>query len=329
MQLRSVQLSVDSDAGRRFAGLLESSSRPLNQQTLQALLSDIVGADVGLASAFRLLLNHAVYVEFFSATSINAAQCHSLTSIAVDSLAPQLAERIADFLEGYRAARFPAAAPGLPAAASAAQFTQDSHPPTEVDFGPAGHGSAAGDCPPTEYERPAAADAPPSPAATGQATGQSAPQSTRVQPAGGTTDGSLPFRAIAIVLAMVAGVALLFRVPALCEPIGLCSAPSSRGDEPGSEPPAAGTVTGQKSAPTDSAPSSSSTFSAPPSVPPSASAGASPSRGSAEPASDLVRPPLERTAQRPSPSLPRSQPTAPPSAPAPSAGPPLRDEPLW
>lgn len=309
-------MSIDSDAGRRFAGLLESSSRPMNQRTLLALLNDIVGSDVGLASAFRLLLGHPVFVEFFSATSMNAAQCYSLRTIAVDSLAPQLAERIVEFLEGYRAARFPSPEPGMPAAPSVTQFTQDSHSPTEVDFGPAGHGSAVGDCPATEYERSAAADVPSSPAATAP----SSAHSTGTQPARGATDGRLPFMVIAIVVAMIAAVAMLFRVPALCKPFGLCPAPSSRDDEPLSEPPAAGTARGQKPVPNDLAPSSLST----PSVPPPVSAGASPSRGAAESDPELIRPPLVRMPRRPSPSVPSSQPTAPPSA-----GPPLRDEPLW
>ncbi|MFM2157805.1 MAG: hypothetical protein RLZZ124_279 [Cyanobacteriota bacterium] len=328
-----VQLSADSDAGQRFALLLKSSSRPLNQQTLLALLSDIVAADVGLASAFRMLLTHSVYVEFFSASSVSAAQRHALTAIAADSLAPQLAQRIADFLEGYVGARFTAAAPAMPAAAPPvrpAPRGEVPHPPTEVDRGPASHGHGPSDCPATLYERPAAAQvAEPSPAAPA-----AAPPSTR------SSGSGAPLRLIAAglaaaALAAVAGVALVLKAPFLCEPLGSCPVPASRGDAPGSGTPDRPTAKEQTLPQGTAAPSQPSQPPAPPAAPPSppaadSGAGSSP----AVPLTDQgVQPPVSRAVPRPPATPQRGQQTdrsvrqAP--ARAPSSGPPLRDEPLW
>lgn len=217
-------MSADFQSGQKFFAQIEQV-KPDNAQKLLALLSDSVGADDELASAFRLLFANPVYVSLFLGRKRpSSAEFTSLSSISSRSLSSALAARVHNFVSGYfascrtdescidsepsglnqsvpnrSASTFPSSArsSSLPDLEEPTLFVDDSASNEEASFGVS---TQDGDKP----ERPKAAAVP-------------------VKP---------------IVLACAAIIVLIasFKVPAICEPFGLCEKKSETPKDKKSEP---------------------------------------------------------------------------------------------
>lgn len=87
--------------GKDFSKLTKQHT-PSNHQKLLALLHDIVADDNELSSAFRLLFANPTYVSaFLAAKRPGIAGLTSLSSIAKSSLSESLASRVDQFVLGY------------------------------------------------------------------------------------------------------------------------------------------------------------------------------------------------------------------------------------
>jgi len=205
-------LSPDYDLGCQFARVLKASSGAsapsLNPYRLSGLLADVAASDQALVSAFRLLLGQPLFVEFFSGRQPGQAQYHSLVALAQESLAPALALRVAEFLDGYLA-HFTGGSAG-PVTPFPVNFQADLDiQPTVVVEDLASPSNPSQQEPATVY----APDSSPS----------SAHSASIPEPITRTPGAKLPIKALVLFGFSCLALFAVFKVPALCEPFGLCS----------------------------------------------------------------------------------------------------------
>ena len=91
----------DYQLGQAFSECIHRL-RPDSQQKLLAAFVDFAGADQDILSAFRLLFGNPLCLSvFIEHRPVSLAQIASLTLIAEESLSPSLAKRAQSFLYGY------------------------------------------------------------------------------------------------------------------------------------------------------------------------------------------------------------------------------------
>lgn len=296
-------MSSDFDRGRNLAVLLAGRG-PVSQQVLQGLLSDVCGSDVRLASSFRMLLSNSLYISALCHDEpITDAQLLALLDIARDGLSVTLFDSVQDFLMGYAShanrsiCREGPHEGGTEPVAMHSRDTKRGHFPLVSSL------STSDAEPATVYAsaaEPKQSGAP--------ATPSGAPNQPR---------SKAQLRIFIGAAVLLAGVLVSFKVPALCEPFGLCLN-STKTDEPKDGKP--------KPEPATAAPPRESTSQPTP-------AALVPEDGDARPES-LPSPksesPSRVSQERPAPAYPR-QPTyqRPQFSESPAPNAPLREEPLW
>ena len=94
-------MDADYLLGQKFSAGVQKL-RPRTLQTLSAIFSDYVGSDTDLSSSFRLLFGNQLYLNLFlSESEASVAELSSLLAIAKESLSPVLAIRAESFVRGY------------------------------------------------------------------------------------------------------------------------------------------------------------------------------------------------------------------------------------
>lgn len=212
--------------GREFYSRTQDLN-PDSSQKLLALLIDFTGSDEELASAFRLLFSNPIYVSLFIARkSPSIAELASLSSISAHCLSSVLADRVDNFSKGYFDA-VPSKQPSSTLLSS--RLRQTTFSATVVATPTAFRTSL----PPDSEEATLFVDepTPDEPVANGSPVVQDKNTNSRIV---------FPLQTKSIILAAIALLAVLasFKVPAICEPFGLCAKKSDNSNEKktGSEP---------------------------------------------------------------------------------------------
>lgn len=247
--------SVDYVLGQQLQSRLAQIA-PLTLQQLLALLSDLSRDDIELVSAIRLLSSRPIFADsLLSCLPVQPPQLASIYSIANDTLSPGLVQRVQDLISGYNSVFT------IPKPADISPYLQQNYfqEPTVV-----------ADIPSPRSDEPATLFA----EAAGDHGGSSDPQPP-LGVAPQSSNSGLPIaqflKPILIILALSSSVFCLFRVKALCEPLGLCEASKSdekKNDESPSsvqERPAGPVAMPSNSASSQSTPAPSSGSAAPPS----------------------------------------------------------------
>ena len=196
------QQASDHQLGQRFAKLL-ITRRPIELPAGLGLLQDLMGADVSLLPSIRLLASQPTFLKFINAkpSAVLLPQRDALLTTAHEILAPALLTRIANFLDGYlsfssdQSASNPPSEPQMPFK-GASRF--------EPSF-PAVLSSSPDELPSTVIDQFAAHST----------------QSSKEKQARPLGVVLFVLAAVAVVFAGAITVAV-FKVPELCEPIGLC-----------------------------------------------------------------------------------------------------------
>jgi hypothetical protein len=203
-------MSADFTLGQKFYAQIEQL-KPDNAQKLLALLSDSVGADEELASAFRLLFAKPVYVSLFLArVRPSAAELASLSSISSRCLSSALAARVHDFVSGYFAL---AVEDGSSSASNSSKPNQSVHARSVASF-PA---SVRTPSVPDQEAATLFADE----AALNEQDVSGVPPQAGVKPESSKRIG-VPLKPIVLACAAILIVFASFKLPAICEPFGLC-----------------------------------------------------------------------------------------------------------
>lgn len=285
-------MSSDFTLGQKFFAQIERL-KPDNAQKLLALLSDSAGADEELASAFRLLFAKPVYVSLFLAgTRPNSAELASLSSISSRCLSSVLAARVQDFVSGYFSL---AVDDGSSLVSDSSKQSQSVSVKSVASF-------PASVRPPSVADQEAATlfvdDA-----ALNEQDVSGVPLQAGVKPESSKGVG-VPLKPIVLGCTAILIVFASFKVPAICEPFGLCDKKSDAAEDKKKE----------------STPAGDSVVPKPESEEPSAAVPADPPPASPAPPQVMDSPP-----QRPQAPV-RSRPPA-PSPSRESA--PIREQPLW
>jgi len=245
--------SVDFALGQQLQSQLAQIA-PLTLQQLLALLSDVSRDDIELVSAIRLLSSRPIFADsLLACLPVQPPQLASISSIANDTLSPGLVLRVQDLISGYNSAFT------VPKPADISPYLQQNYfqEPTVV-----------ADIPSPRSAQPATLFA----EGTADHAGSSDPQPP-LAVAPQSSKSGLPIvqylKPILIILALSFSVFCLFRVKALCEPLGLCEA--SKSDEkkndasplPSQERPAGPVVMPGKSPSSQSPPAPSSESASP------------------------------------------------------------------
>ena len=203
-------MSSDFTLGQKFFAQIERL-KPDNAQKLLALLSDSAGDDEELASAFRLLFAKPVYVSLFLAgTRPNSAELASLSSISSRCLSSALAARVQDFVSGYfslaveeRSSLVSDSSNSIQSVSvrSIASFPASVRPPSVPDQEAA-----------TLFVDDAALN---------EQDVSGVPLQAGVKPESSKGFG-VPLKPIVLACAAILIVFASFKVPAICEPFGLC-----------------------------------------------------------------------------------------------------------
>ena len=209
--------TTDYALGGRVAELIVSGACPSPQ--LMAVLGDLAESDVQLASAFRMLGSHPIFVDSLaSALPLDAARVAALRGLANETLSASLADRAHQFLAGFNG--YLEAASGAAPAIESVSFLEDSDPGLGASMEPA-----------TLFASPDLASNEPvySPGSSGSPV--SAKSSSWV----------LPVKPLLLLGSIVVIAVSLFKVQALCEPLALCvkkdESPSSATPDPVPDPP--------------------------------------------------------------------------------------------
>ena len=274
--------------------------RPDSHQKLLATFGDFAGSDHEIISAFRLLFGNPLYISvFLQDQPVNTAQIAALSSIANSSLSPSLAERAILFVKGY----FGIAIETDPLEQAPIPAASYIPPPIKRTTREANTQSEYQSISAASEESTVFADDPPSNEPVDSQVEQSSRKSVN-SPHAKTVNLKTLFLAV---LLFVLGFSI-FRVPAICEPFGLCEKKKDRvGKDSRIAPngsPTKGKSVGDQAVPvTPLEPSAPSESSAP-----------------------FASPPASKTVARPAP-ITAPQPAYTPPPPRERA--PLRDEPLW
>jgi len=213
--------SVDFALGQQLQSRLAQIA-PLTLQQLLSLLSDLYRDDIELVSALRLLSSRPIFADsLLSCLPVQSPQLASIFSIANDTLSPGLVLRVQDLLCGYNSAFT------VSKAADISPYLQQNYfqEPTIVADIPLSRSAQ----PATLFAEGAADHA-----------GSSAPQPPLgVAPQSSNSGFSIAhhLKPIFIILALSFSVFCLFRVKALCEPLGLCEASKSDEKKNDASPP--------------------------------------------------------------------------------------------
>jgi hypothetical protein len=285
-------MSADFRLGQKFSAQTEQV-KPDSAQKLLALLSDSAGGDEELSSAFRLLFANPVYVSLFLARERpSAAEFSSLTAISSRCLSSLLSARVDSFVAGYfdtLPARELPSDLGTPR-------SDRIEPDRSVASFPASQGpSASSDSEEvTLFVEDSGADAEQSAEATPQ-------DGEKLKSPGGV---SIPVKPISLACVAIAIVIASFRVPAICEPFGLCEKTSESSKDKKNE----------------------------------ADLELEPNNNTANPGPEVQPPPLAAPVAEPSPPMALDSPPQRPEVPVRSRPPvvspprdaaPMRDQPLW
>lgn len=204
-------MDKDYQLGQGFSECTQKI-RPDNQQKLLAIFSDFAGSDHEIISAFRLLFGNPLYITLFlERRPINLGQIASLTSIAKSSLSPNLATRAESFVLGYYGVTLDGKASQASSMPPSSPQTQPKERSAEQQPTSAGYASV------TSEESTLFADEDP-------IRGAANADAPHQEPVGASSNSIKTANLKPLVFAIMAvlfGVAL-FKVPAVCEPFGLC-----------------------------------------------------------------------------------------------------------
>jgi hypothetical protein len=249
-------VSADDFALGNQLRLTLSRSGVLTAQQFLAIVNDIAGSDIELISIFKLLSSHPAFLGSFATDSaLRMTQSMAVLSYARESLSPQLLSRLQHFIDGFNHDSSSASGPVF-------------DPPLRRDYS----------CEPTMVaddfastsEEPATlfADTPSTPPKSPGASAVS-----EKQPQASARPSSIllsSLKPILLIGALVVSVFCLFKVQALCEPLGLCESTSEdKGDDvkPAPKaPPSDSVPSGTPQQPSQTAPPSAPS---PPYTPPS------------------------------------------------------------
>jgi len=197
--------SADADfsLGRELG--LQMLRTPAPATRILALICDLAQDDLGLSSAFRLLATHRLFLDFFASPATESvASLASLRSLVDESLSPALALRVWAFIEGYISTR-----PNL-----SSRHSCQSEPGTPVkSFEYASPFEDSSSEPATEFAS--------EPVSSHRNEETFSPSSAPSPP---STNRSLTavVKPLLLLTSLVAVVLAVFKVDALCEPLGLC-----------------------------------------------------------------------------------------------------------
>jgi len=178
------------------------------------LLSDLAESDLSLASAFRLLGTHPVFLDFFSFRgSEGFAQLASIRLLVGECLSDALASRVNSFIDGFLS---------IEVESKSASKARSSHDPV---------GAFANSYSSRDFE-----DAPPEHATQfasdigeqHRSSGFSSDVPPPVNASPSQRKKSSYLKPLIILFSLAALVLALFKVDALCEPLGLCEAKASK-----------------------------------------------------------------------------------------------------
>ena len=204
--------TTDYALGSRVAELIVSGACPSSQ--LMALLGDLAESDVQLASAFRMLASHPIFVDSLApALPFDAARVAALRGLANETLSASLADRVHQFLAGFNG--YLEVESGAAPAIESVSFPEDSDPGFGASMEPA-----------TLFASPDLASNEPVQSPGSSATPVRAQSSSWV----------LPIKPLLLLGSIVLIAVSLFKVQALCEPLALCAkkdeAPSTATPDP-------------------------------------------------------------------------------------------------
>ena len=203
-------MDADYLLGRKFSAGVQKL-RPRTLQTLSAIFSDYVGSDTDLSSSFRLLFGNQLYLNLFlSEGEASVAELSSLLAIAKESLSPVLATRAESFVRGF----FDSAdIRTLDFSANSCANSDVNPKPSNV---PSYENYASVNSPIAEHatifadDEPISSSPPTSKSHNNSSSPVAAPRS------------SLNLKQF-FLLALLAVIGFsVFKVPAICEPFGLC-----------------------------------------------------------------------------------------------------------
>ena len=211
-------MSSDYALGQSFCDLVRRIS-PDGQQKLIALLNDLVGSDDELISAFRMLFSNPIFVSsFLSQSPLGPAELSSLNVISKKSLSLALSTRVDEFVRGYFES--------VNGKASRSSASQSNFPSQQVSVQsqPVMPASLASSRQSPEEATVFAND-------DDFNKSQINDQRPRVPIyAQSKQSKSIPIKAILIILVLAFSGFAAFKIKAICEPFGLCSADESNKD---------------------------------------------------------------------------------------------------
>lgn len=215
-------MDADYLLGRKFSVGVQKA-KPRTLQTLSAIFSDYVGSDSDLSSSFRLLFGNQLYLNLFlSKSEISVAEFSSLLAIAKESLSPSFASRAESFIRGYFSA---ACVHELDFSANSFDRSDVKQRSSSVPFY---DNYASVNSPIAEHATIFADDEPLSsipPTSKSPNTSSSPVAAAR---------SSLNFKQL-FLFALLAVIGFsVFKVPAICEPFGLCDKKVESGEPAGS-----------------------------------------------------------------------------------------------
>ncbi len=296
-------MDKDYRLGQDFSECIQKI-RPDTQQKLLAILNDFAGSDHEIISAFRLLFGDPLYISLFlERPPINLAQVTSLTSIAQSSLSPSLAKRAETFVRGYFG--IASCQSSSPASSPPPSSPQQSTGPSAFQQDTNSYESTA-----SEESTIFADDE-----ACKEGSNTHAPQEGYAGASPRFVKNTNLKPLLFAVLMGILGVAI-FKVPAICEPFGLCTKREDSGAKD-SKGLRSGDIENKSDSSDQPRPNA-------PQPPPEA---LSPPSRAPQPQSEGLAPPPAPKAPAPAPPIATPKPAYTPAPQAESA--PLRDEPLW
>lgn len=211
--------------GREFYSRTEGLN-PDSSQKLLALVIDFTGADDELASAFRLLFSNPIYASLFIARkNPSIAELASLSSLSSRCLSSALAARVDNFARGFFASG-PSSQLAQDSVYSEIGKTNLSEP--VASFPKVSRESSTADFEDATLfvDETGSVESP----ASGSAVLEDKPQKV-------SKNSVLPTKTIVFICIGLAAVIASFKVPAICEPFGLCDKKSEKSSDknPGSE----------------------------------------------------------------------------------------------
>lgn len=204
-------MSVDNSdfrLGLQLRQKLESDK--VSSPRILPLLSDLAESDLSLASAFRLLGTHPVFLDFFAFRgSEGFAQLASIRLLVGECLSDALASRVNTFIDGFLS---------LEVESEYAVKSRSSHYPSVAISD--SHSSFDFEDTPHEHATQFASDIgeqhqPPGFSAEVLSPGIASPSQRKK---------SSYLKPLLVLFSLAASLLALFRVDALCEPLGLCEA---------------------------------------------------------------------------------------------------------